>query len=102
MNKRRELQDILESIIGEHNVYFQPPENVKLKYPCIIYSLKRMYSRKADNTKYKNNESYDVMLIDKSPISQYVNPLLKIDYCEMDRAPYVSDNLHHYPFVIHM
>jgi hypothetical protein len=35
MGQRAELQILLESIT-EH-VYFQPPENVALEFPCIIY-----------------------------------------------------------------
>jgi len=33
MGTRLELQNLLENILGSRNVYFQPPENLKLNYP---------------------------------------------------------------------
>jgi len=37
MAPRLELQEVLESLLGSRNVYFQPPLNLKMNYPCIIY-----------------------------------------------------------------
>lgn len=37
MNRRYELQAVLEGILGSGNVYFQPPENLKMRYDCIVY-----------------------------------------------------------------
>lgn len=34
MNRRYELQAVLEGILGSGNVYFQPPENLKMRYDC--------------------------------------------------------------------
>ena len=36
---RLSLHNILVSILGTSNVYFQPPTTITLKYPCIIYKL---------------------------------------------------------------
>ena len=38
MASRLNLQDKLEEVLGSKQVYFQPPESLKLKYPCIVYS----------------------------------------------------------------
>ena len=35
--QRSDFQTVLESIPGVEKVYFQPPESVKLVYPCILY-----------------------------------------------------------------
>jgi hypothetical protein len=35
MAPRLQLQTLLETLT-EH-VYFQPPENLKVQYPCIVY-----------------------------------------------------------------
>ena len=40
MRTRLDLDDTLREIMGDKgSVYFQPPENLKMKYPCIRYSL---------------------------------------------------------------
>ena len=38
MDRRLQLHEELCSVLGSRNVYFQPPETIKLTYPCIIYS----------------------------------------------------------------
>ena len=37
MDSRPNLQTMLEQILGSRNVYFQPPESLKLNYPAIVY-----------------------------------------------------------------
>ena len=39
MASRLDLQTFLEEILESRNVYFQPPESVKMKYPAIVYAL---------------------------------------------------------------
>lgn len=39
MASRLNLQTFLEEILESRNVYFQPPESVKMKYPAIVYAL---------------------------------------------------------------
>ena len=40
MADRKALQADLEQLIGSRNVYYQPPENVKMNYPAIVYEPK--------------------------------------------------------------
>ena len=38
MKTWNELQEVLQGILGnDGKAYFQPPENLKLKYPCIVF-----------------------------------------------------------------
>ena len=39
MASRLDLQTFLEELLESKNVYFQPPESVKMKYPAIVYAL---------------------------------------------------------------
>ena len=39
MSKRVDLGNKLKEILGSNNVYFQPPDNLKMVYPCIRYRL---------------------------------------------------------------
>ena len=92
---RVELQQILENILGSRNVYFQPPENLKLKYPCIIYELTGVESVDADNTSYLNYKRYTVTCISGDPDTVIPDIILEsIKHSSFDRR-FVTDNLYH-------
>lgn len=97
MKTRESLNDELKNILGNDNVYFQPPESIKLKYPCIIYSLKDMDITNANNRKYLRNRKYELMLIDKDPDSVYVDKILNFNYCRLGNI-YTTDSLNHFIF----
>lgn len=96
MGTRKELNDILSDIIeDEDRVYFQPPETLKIKYPCIIYNRVSGNSRFADDRLYSFKTKYDITVIDKDPDSQIPDKIREnIQGVRYDRH-YVSDNLHH-------
>ncbi len=66
MASRLQLQEELEEILRTTNVYFQPPASVKLKYPCIIYSLDNTFIRRADNKLYMSMNRYHIKHLFKS------------------------------------
>lgn len=98
--RRLELQSLLESILGSRNVYFQPPNNVQMKYPAIVYSRNRIDNRDADNSVYLQNISYQVIVIDKNPDSEIVSKISKLPLCRYDRH-YNADNLNHDVFTLY-
>ncbi len=97
---RTELQTLLESVLGSRNVYFQPPESFKIKYPCIIYELSNMEKIFADNTGYMDKRSYQVTVVDKNPDSTIPPSVLDLPMCRFNRF-YTSDNLNHFVFTIY-
>lgn len=99
-HKRTELQKLLESKLGSKNVYFQPPESVKLKYPCIIYSLNRLYNNFADDGVYLQSRGYMVTVLDKNPDSPIMDAVSQIPQCTFDRF-YTVDNINHWAFTIY-
>lgn len=107
MGRRTELHEILCEIInitdptdGDRHVYFRPPESVKMKYPAIVYSLNRINSKFANDKSYLQSPSYEVILIDKNPDSEYVQKLLSLSYCCFERS-YPKDNLNHFVFTVY-
>lgn len=101
MNRSRiDLHNILVNILGSNYVYYQPPETIQLKYPCIIYSLSRFDTKFADDKRYRDLKCYDITLIDKDPESVFVDPIRNIKYCELTRS-YTSDNLNHFHFILY-
>lgn len=95
MATRLDLQHQFEEILGSKNVYFQPPESIKLKYPCIIYSLADIYTRNANDQHYSLQKSYNVTVISRDPDNTIAVDLLRnYPRTRFDRR-YVSDNLYH-------
>lgn len=100
MASRLELHEKLCDILGTRYVYFQPPESVKLQYPCIVYSRSNMRPMWADNSIYINKKQYVVTVIDKNPDSVLPDRIIEtVPFCSMERH-YVADGLNHDVFII--
>lgn len=97
---RETLQVLLEHIAGSDHVYFQPPENIKMSYPAIVYSRNRIDNTFADNSVYKQDCSYTVTVIDKDSDSDIVKKVSLLPMCRHDRH-YKSDNLNHDIFTLY-
>lgn len=94
MSKRLELQTKLENLMGNRHVYYQPPENLKMEYPCIRYSRSDITSNHADNIKYINKTRYELVIIDKHPDNAVIEKILELPLSSYDRH-YITDNLNH-------
>ena len=94
MSSRLELQALLEKILGSKNVYYQPPESLKMGYPAIKYSKSKIDTRKANNSTYSKLTRYDLIVISKLPDNPAIDKLLELPYCSYDRS-YKVDNLNH-------
>lgn len=99
MASRLELHSKLKSILGSNNVYFQPPESIKMHYPAIVYSLATIKKLPADDLSYLKYRAYTIILIDQNPDSAFVDKILDLPMCNFDRA-YAGDNLNHWAFTI--
>ena len=101
MSRRKQLHQRLMDILGSSNVYFQPPESVKLMYPCIVYSLTAINADYADDKTYGLRDSYQVSLISKNHDHDEVRAyLLALPYCHFNQR-FVHDNLYHDIFTIY-
>ena len=100
--RRQEIEKIFEDVLGEYSdhVYFEPPENCKIEYPCIIYEISNGNTRFASNDAYMFNFRYIAKLIDKDPDSDYAWKLAKHPFISFDRG-YVADNLYHKVFTVY-
>ena len=94
MNKRLELHNKLVALFCNDHVYYQPPENLNMEYPCIRYSKSNITSRHADNINYVNKTSYEIVVIDKHPDNVVIEKILELPLSSYDRH-YISDNLNH-------
>ena len=100
MTRRNELHEKFCDLLGSRNVYFQPPESVRLVYPCIIYRLGNFNVKHADDITYLGTRRYIVTLVSKDPDSPFVDELLKWKLCSFDRF-FTADNLNHWTFELY-
>ena len=99
MGSRLDLQNLLEFVLGSRNVYYQPPESVKIKYPAIVYRRNDIDNNFADDIVYMQNYTYQIIVIDANPDSEIVDRVSKLPMCRYDRH-YTSDNLNHDIFIL--
>lgn len=99
-DRRLELHEMLKSVMTNGNVYHQPPESLKLKYPCLVYERARDFTLHADDMKYHRRLRYTVTLIDKKSLSDYLEPMMDLPYCTYDRH-FATDDLNHDVFTIY-
>jgi hypothetical protein len=92
MAPRLELQTLLETFVA--NVYFQPPTNVQLVYPCIIYERNYADTKFADDRPYNHTVRYSIVVIDRDPDSPILAQIAALPMCVFDRF-YSADNLNH-------
>ncbi len=101
MASRLKLHEEFCELLENRNVYFQPPESVKLKYPCIVYSLKGLDKRNANNALYKSMRRYQATVIDRDPDSEIPEKLLNnYQMCSLDNS-FVKDNLNHFNLTLY-
>lgn len=98
MGPRSDLQEILEGICP--NVYFQPPANVQMIYPAIVYQRDRADTKFADNKPYTNTKQYSLTSISRNPDENIFEALAALPMCAHERF-FVVDNLNHDVFNIY-
>lgn len=102
------IQAKLKSL-GERNVYFEPPADYRMLYPCSVFRRGTISTRNADNNIYKMNDAYDITHISRTPDDEMVHRILVGD--EEHPQPFkmirhvrhfVSDGLHHDTFKLYL
>lgn len=99
-NGRIAFDDILRGIIGNGNVYFQPPESVKIQYDCIIYEVTDADTKYADNLPYHYTKAYEVTVIYRNPDSDLPNKIAALPMSRFARH-FNVDNLNHDVFIVY-
>ena len=99
--KRAELGDKLKQILGSNDVYSEPPESVKLNYPCIVYERSDGDTDFANNLPYRFQMRYRVTAISRKADNPVVGKLaMSLPSIQYDRH-FVSDSLHHDVFYVY-
>lgn len=97
MGQRLDLQIVLESLVP--NVYFQPPSNLSMTYPCIVYKRDYSQTQYADNDPYSYDKRYQVTFISRDPDSPVPDQIAQLRTSNFERH-FVADNLNHDVFTL--
>ena len=100
MDRRPQFQQVLEALRPGLKVYFQPPEDMKMDYPCIVYQLDPGSTTFANNLPYSYEQQYEVSLISWQPDPELFKKLAALPKSIHARS-YVADNLNHSVFSIY-
>jgi|SRR5580765_48398 hypothetical protein len=98
MGRRLQLHQLLETFT--ENVYFQPPTNIQLKYPCIIYKRDFADTKFADDKPYDFVLRYMVTVIDQDPDSEIPGKVAAMPMSLFNRF-YTADSLNHDVFNVY-
>jgi hypothetical protein len=94
MGTRLEFQDVLEALDDSVSVYFQPPSNVRMSYPAIVYNRDYAKVAFADNTPYSRTVRYQVTVIAADPDSLIPDRVADMPMTTYIRH-YTTENLNH-------
>lgn len=100
MGQRLQLHSLLVEVLGSGNVYFQPPANIQMQYPCIVYGRDMAQTRFADNNPYSYKKRYQVTVVARDPDSDIPDKVAAMPLTTFSRA-FVVDNLHHDVFMLY-
>lgn len=99
--RRLKLHQELCDILGSNQVYYQPPESVKMKYPSIVYQRNTNRTFNADNKKYLSYDSYDITFICKDPDSDIADAIDQHFPMIRRQTRYMADGLYHDPYYLY-
>lgn len=92
--QRLKLHTLLLNAAGNPNVYFQPPANVQMLYPCIVYQRDTAITKFAGNNPYSYTNRYLVTSIDRDPDSVIPRKIAMLPMCVRNRF-FIVDGLNH-------
>ena len=91
MLKRVDIQEKFKFLLGSNNVYYQPPANLKMKYPAIVYSLDGLDVKRFDNRRLINKNCFSVTHIYRNESENLVETMLKnFEYISFDNRSIVD------------
>ena len=64
------LRRVLQETAGVVHLYYQPPANLQMQYPCIRYERSRIQNRNANDSVYLQHWFYTLTVLDTDPDSK--------------------------------
>lgn len=83
----------------EPHVYFQPPESVKMQYPCFVYHQSSDQVIHGNDKPYLRREVYEVTYITREAEPVLPDAMKGLPNTHFDRR-YAAENLNHFAFTV--
>ena len=80
--------------MGSDEVHFQPPTNIIMTYPCIVYKRDDARTLFADNIPFRVKKRYQVTVIDRDPDSVIPDKIAALESAVFDRH-FTANDLNH-------
>lgn len=101
MGMRLALHEELCTLLGSKNCYYDPPETIKMRYPCFIYDVDNIDQKRANNHHYLDIKRYAITYVtQKNDIDITERFFEAFPTASYDRK-YVADNMWHYVFSLY-
>ena len=99
---RLSLQEVLQTVSGldVDHVHFQPPNEIQMDYPAIVYKRDSSNTIHADNDPYRRTKRYQVTVIDRDPDSDIPDRIALMRSCSHERT-FKTEGLNHDVFNIY-
>lgn len=94
MGTRLDFHAKLIDLTNGGNVYFQPPPNIQIVYPAIVYNRDFLDVDYADNAPYYRMFRWQVTVIDRDPDNPVLEKLADLPLTAFVRH-FTTDNLNH-------
>ena len=103
MGSRRDLNNELKILLGtdqfhgdKTRCWFQPPESIKMEYPCIVYKREKPDVLRANNRLYHRTNHYGLTYMTFDPDDPLIEKIEDhFPMCSLERG-YTHDGLNHY------
>lgn len=89
---RLDLDAEFREVLGSNNVYHQPPANIHMSYPCIVYEENPDEDLHADNDIFMTYHNWSVTLIRNYTNRDETKKL--VDKIKSHFKPYIRVNQH--------
>lgn len=81
--------------MDEKQVHYQPDENIKLNYPCMLYMFDKVIPTHANNSLYFQTYRFTITLISNDPTDSLFDTLNNLFVYENQ---FIADDLTHSVF----
>jgi hypothetical protein len=94
-----QVQSLLEGLLGSSEVYFQPPDDIEMVYPAIVYNLDFENAQHADNRPYARKMRWIITVISRDPMEPVRDLIAELPLCSFERA-FPAAGLNHQVFTL--
>lgn len=84
------------------HVYFNPPEGIRMEYPCVRITRTGVYTMRAENGNYLMFDRYSYVYITQDPEDPNIHGILKLFTRIRHASTVTKDNLYNENYVLYL